>query len=700
MKLGRLNINLQNKKPKVDEEIGSSRGMKNQSLFDGEVISTKKIGVKELRAMIDNDGTAQSLFNVMVMPILSAGWMVQPEDNSAEAKKQAEFVEDKLTRPPHKGGMTTPFELVLDDMLLALLEGHRAYEKVYTLDENGKIAFKKIARRDNETLFMLQDERGEFNGMKQYAFIGNTWKMVEIPKEKSFLFTFGKSHNWILGRSAFQAAYYHYDKKHRAYYLANQRLQNAALPLKTVQQKEGSKSNQDALDDTVTEVDSLGFNSTVGISSDFDVNTLDLSKGSDPQPYIDHHNSEMARSILAQFMMLGTNNDVGSWALSADQSDLFIQSLQSVARALELHINSYLLPDLHDFNFERPLYATVKFNSMASDTQDMLKDIFKQIVKRPDGLPDDFVRKIIEKAEEELDLSEEDTNNLSRGRSFLAHKRWKRDLTPAESKVNFAGIEKKMNTLEAEFLEEARPVWNEAQEKVASKVESLLKNDKAAKVSEQEIIPQNLRDQYRKVIVDQMMDAYQFGKTDAADEIDVKSPENKQKSKNEIKQQAAFIVNKQMDEITAKAREKVISAMRQNELSVNLDIEETVAEISEGIEAYFEEKGAATAAAAISSAINIGRDDTFDEHTEKISLYQYSAILDDRTCPICEDLDGSVVDGPTKRSTQWQPPIHINCRCIWVSIMREETEQPDTTGLPSSPGGASAPLLEHSHAKT
>lgn len=38
--------------------------------------------------------------------------------------------------------------------------------------------------------------------------------------------------------------------------------------------------------------------------------------------------------------------------------------------------------------------------------------------------------------------------------------------------------------------------------------------------------------------------------------------------------------------------------------------------------------------------------------------------------------------------------------CVWVSIMREETEQPSVTGLPGSPGGVGGPLLEHRHAQT
>jgi len=77
--------------------------------------------------------------------------------------------------------------------------------------------------------------------------------------------------------------------------------------------------------------------------------------------------------------------------------------------------------------------------------------------------------------------------------------------------------------------------------------------------------------------------------------------------------------------------------------------------------------------------------------------YQYSAILDEVVCAVCEDLDSSVVDEATYYSTKWMPPIHFNCRCIWVAIMNDEEDKPDFTGLPDAPGGTTEPSLSHSH---
>ena len=55
--------------------------------------------------------------------------------------------------------------------------------------------------------------------------------------------------------------------------------------------------------------------------------------------------------------------------------------------------------------------------------------------------------------------------------------------------------------------------------------------------------------------------------------------------------------------------------------------------------------------------------------------------------------DASVVTPDDYAATVWIPPIHFNCRCIWVAIMEDETDKPEFTGLPDTPGGATAPLL-------
>lgn len=708
MKLGPLRINLaRTPAPNTDQEIGSAGSHTAQSLFNGEVIETEKVKIKDLKKMLDNDGTAQALFNVISMPILATGYDILPEDDTPEAKEQAEAIKDALTRPPHRGGMTTPFDLVIEDMLRAVVEGWRGYEKVFAI-QDGKVVYRKLAQRDNSNTTLIEDDRGGFNGLKQYAMIGNDLKYVHIPREFSFIYTYGKSYHWLKGRSAFKAAYYHYDKKHRAYYLANQALQSGAIPWKVVRSM--SKTSNTNLDEVVDTVDELGFRATVGLPENYELDTLDVGKGgTDVNKYIEHHNAEMARSILAQFMMLGTGSNVGSWALSSDQSDLFIQALNSITKSLEMHINSYVIPDLHDYNYENPKYATFKFNNVSDSTKELLKTFAVEIIKKSDGLPEDFVDSLLDKLKDHLGIKDsenpkvekgQDENTSSQqsrsGRHFLANKKWRRDLTGAEKKVNFASIQSKMNTLEGEYIEQAQPVFQEVREAMVTKIEKLINQEDYKEIAEGELIPKQIGDKYRKVVSETMMSAYNFAKLGAADELNVNAPSTKQKSKQIIKQEATAIVDKQFSDLTFTAREIVNKERRNGQLSTGdtkLALFDVLRDVAAAVALYSDNRIAAGGSVIVNKAINLGRSDVFEANDGKIYGYQYSALLDQRTCPICEDLDGSVVSSTEYRGTRWTPPIHFNCRCIWVAILEEEEEKPEYTGLPDTAGGETAPTL-------
>lgn len=785
MQIGRYKISLADtKKPKLDEEIGSATAGNLPSLFDGEVIATDKVKIKDLIQMRQQDGTASALYNVLTLPIASNPWGIEPEDDTPEAQAQADFVKEALSLPPHKGGMSTPFELVIADMLRAVLEGYRVFEKVYTVNREGKIVYKKLASRDTETVRVMQDERGGFDGIKQDAFIGAEYKYgIRIPREKCFLFTFGKEKNWLKGESAFRAAYYHYDKKHRLYYLANQAVQQFAIPPKVGIAPE--KANQTVIDQGSEALSELATNSSIGLPHGWDVTTLGAQGSIDPMKIADHHNAEMARSILAQFIMLGTGSSTGSWALSNDQSDLFLIAERGLMRTIEGHITSYLLPDLLEFNFANPKYPKFRFANLTDATAQMLKEAFTKIVeKKPEAIPEYLAKGIVEKIANHLEidivkdkkskesgnkdelpadqqdavdtataeiqktalngaqitslvdivkqvvggqipydtavqtiksgfpaLTDADIDKIlkptkgftpkpemsekgkSGKRRFLADGQWRRDLTPAEQKVAFSTIQKKMDTFEEQFITEATELLNKAKDDAVKRIKTILDNKAYDELDTFELA---FGDEYAKIITDKMLECALFAKNNAADEIKVKAPPTKAETKTLISDEAKSVVEKQFNDLMFQIKNIVQQARRKNQLTrkrVEFSIDDVIGAIETAFASFIDDKLGYTAAVSIASAINTGRDDVFQTYKTQIKLYQYSAILDERTCPICEELDSTVVDEAEYESTDWLPPIHGGCRCIWVAILSDEEDPPEATGFPDEPGGVAQPLL-------
>jgi len=68
----------------------------------------------------------------------------------------------------------------------------------------------------------------------------------------------------------------------------------------------------------------------------------------------------------------------------------------------------------------------------------------------------------------------------------------------------------------------------------------------------------------------------------------------------------------------------------------------------------------------------------------KIVRFVWSAILDRRTCPLCRSLDGKVIDASDKRFSTFHPPIHQNCRCIWIGICQDDPYIPPIDWPPIS----------------
>ena len=71
----------------------------------------------------------------------------------------------------------------------------------------------------------------------------------------------------------------------------------------------------------------------------------------DLTPMIDHHNREIMKVVLAQFLELGATQGSGSRALSEDHSEMFLQSLETVAQGVADAFNKYAVQEIVDLNF-------------------------------------------------------------------------------------------------------------------------------------------------------------------------------------------------------------------------------------------------------------------------------------------------------------------------------------------------------------
>lgn len=96
-----------------------------------------------------------------------------------------------------------------------------------------------------------------------------------------------------------------------------------------------------------------------------------------------------------------------------------------------------------------------------------------------------------------------------------------------------------------------------------------------------------------------------------------------------------------------------------------------------GMKEFISSLLATVAVETVADAVNKGRTDTFTEFSEiedEIAFYQWSTILDAKTCARCEELDGLFFEKGSQDLVELEPPLHPSCRCIVVATLKDEVQ--------------------------
>jgi len=354
-------------------------------------------------AMQENDGEVRGIIRLLTLPIVSTPFHIIPAEND---NGESDFIKTIFMSPYELGGMTTPFPLVIADMTRAISEGFRLYEKVARIIPEGpyknKIGWRKLAPRDAQTIALQADEHGGFDGAHQSATFSGHSVEVDIPKEKCILFTFQKELHWLYGESILKTAYYHYDKKHKLYYIAHKKAEIEAIGLKILKVAQTKTPAEREAAEKV--VDTIGVNTRITLPPGVELDIERGTSGYDPLKLIDHHNAMMARSALTQ--AVDQVKYAYPYGKGTAASQYLAMSIESIMSQMEATINSYAIAPLIDWNFNSKAYPTIKFEKLTDTSRTFLKEVFQKIVQSKEfALPDGFVEEIVNETAKELNLN-------------------------------------------------------------------------------------------------------------------------------------------------------------------------------------------------------------------------------------------------------------------------------------------------------
>jgi hypothetical protein len=354
--------------PPLDRETGSAFGWYERLFLnwrDGKVFDYSDWHARDLEDALSKDSKMRQLERVLVGPLEAAKYEIEGQKGDSG---EAEWLKHYLAADEFSGGMSTPLDLVTAQMTSAIAYRKAFFELVWTAgtgDFDGKIVYKKVAYRPATTCRMIRDPRtAAALGFEQEPFWvgpGQTSQIYPIQilnqpgkSPRAYMYVHGQRRDPVNGVSDLDVPMWCYKTKQKILFLWMQFAERASLPKVIVTaQDEGTAI---AIAQQVARTQGSGVTPVAAPNGpqSVGINTLDISGrgGEQFRQIIDYLDQSAANSGLAGFTNLTDYSKTGgSWALSSDASDFFLQTRESVAQEMARDVRRGLIAPLIRLNF-------------------------------------------------------------------------------------------------------------------------------------------------------------------------------------------------------------------------------------------------------------------------------------------------------------------------------------------------------------
>lgn len=325
-----------------------------------------KEGVNAYREMAENDDTIGAILFAVEMLIRQASWNIEPGGSTPKDKEAAEFVEQCMH------DMQDTWTDTISEILSFLTFGWSFHEIVYkrrmgkTADpktrskyHDGLIGWRKLPIRAQETLYEWNyDEEDNLTGMTQLP--PPDYGLITIPMDKAMLFRTKSRKGNPEGRSILRNAYRSWYFKKRIQEIEGIGIERdlAGLPVITGPEDLDLWNEDDPEMSKVRAgleamVRRLRRDELEGVVLPGGYKLELLSTGGrrqfDTTTIIDRYDTRIAMTVLADFILLG-HQQVGSFALSSDKTELFAMAIGAYLDIICQTFNSQGIPALIDIN--------------------------------------------------------------------------------------------------------------------------------------------------------------------------------------------------------------------------------------------------------------------------------------------------------------------------------------------------------------
>lgn len=324
-------------------------------------LATKFQQAQTYKKMVRSDASVRSSLRAGKSPVLGAEFFVQPFDESEESLVIKEFCEFNLFEAP-----SIPWLRTISDILTMFEQASAVLEAVYELREWApkKVSpsanrrkytmLRKLALRPSSTIEKFTyDDNGGPTGIIQNAINakGEATKKT-IPIEKLLIFTFEGEGGNLEGESILRSSYQNWFYKNTLYKIDAIQKERHGIGVPDIEIQAGASDADKKLAHEMGRNLRTNEFSYIVRPPTLIVGFAEL-KGNlvNALESANHHDNQIMKNILVQFLNLGLESSGGGRATGATAADMFLKAMSYVANYICDTINLYLFPRLVAYNF-------------------------------------------------------------------------------------------------------------------------------------------------------------------------------------------------------------------------------------------------------------------------------------------------------------------------------------------------------------
>jgi hypothetical protein len=225
---------------------------------------------------------------------------------------------------------------------------------------------KKLAERPATTIGEFSyDDNGGVTEVKQFALNAkNEVKEVVIPISKLMIFTFEGDGN-VEGESILRSCYRNWYYKDKLYTIDAIQKERHGIGVPDIEVQPGASQKEMNLAHELGRNLRTNERSYIVRTPMMQVGFAELSGNPvDALTSAVHHDNQIMKNILVQFINMGIESGGGGRATGATAFDMFMKAMRYVAQMVCDYFNLYLIPQLHAYNFLTIKYPQMKVRNI------------------------------------------------------------------------------------------------------------------------------------------------------------------------------------------------------------------------------------------------------------------------------------------------------------------------------------------------